>query len=225
MLTNVFQVFHSSHFRLDRIVSLLDTGHNNAIRSTAAKQIGQVLSNNSSDLIPVINKIFPLLSFKHWDTRTAAATAMSEIAKTCRTFIPTTAQNNTLDKQHQYTLDFTSFDIYTVLKNGALLLASEGKEFDFDPTLDPKERLVLQKKQIAQKLGLGTEFMDFDFFTDADLLQTPNAKSHSQKNAAVIIHEAANINIDDPNLSARERNRLKRKAKLAAKMHSYYHNH
>lgn len=61
-------------------------------------------------------------------------------------------------------LSFASFDMGSVVKNGAPLLASPGKEFEDEDDglsgLDPKERIARQKKQLKQKLGLGTEFMD-----------------------------------------------------------------
>ena len=65
-------------------------------------------------------------------------------------------------------LSFDTFDIQNVVKNGVPLLASPGKEFEedaIDPTLDSKEKLALQKKQLKQRLGLGTEFMDGGYFT------------------------------------------------------------
>lgn len=59
---------------------------------------------------------------------------------------------------------FDRFDIENVVKRGSPLLASAGKEFDMDVgDMDPKERIALQKKQLKQKLGLGTEFMDGGF--------------------------------------------------------------
>ena len=67
-------------------------------------------------------------------------------------------------------LDFNEFDISNVVKNGVALLASPGKEFEeVLHSVDPKERIALQKKQLKQKLGIGTEFMDMDFFDESDL--------------------------------------------------------
>ena len=63
-------------------------------------------------------------------------------------------------------LSFESFDIANVVKNGVHLLSSPGKEFELEEKqlnqlgLDPKQRLALQRRQLQQRLGLGTEFMD-----------------------------------------------------------------
>ncbi len=65
------------------------------------------------------------------------------------------------DEDQEGLLRFDKFDIETVVKNGAPLVASAGKEFDSDLSdMDPKDRIAFQKKQLKQKLGLGTEFMD-----------------------------------------------------------------
>ncbi|KAJ3219779.1 btaf1 RNA polymerase II, B-TFIID transcription factor-associated, 170kDa [Dinochytrium kinnereticum] len=76
-----------------------------------------------------------------------------------------------MEDENDSDLTFDSFDISTVLKCGVPLLASAGKEFDEIDfgSMDPRERIALQKKQLKQRLGLGTEFMDLDFFSEADL--------------------------------------------------------
>jgi TATA-binding protein-associated factor len=73
-------------------------------------------------------------------------------------------------------LSFESFDIKNVVKNGVPLLASPGKEFELEDKqlnqhgLDPKQRLALQRKQLQQRLGLGTEFLDGLFLMAIALL-------------------------------------------------------
>jgi TATA-binding protein-associated factor len=58
-------------------------------------------------------------------------------------------------------LSFSTLDIDVVLERGQPLLSSAGKEFDADLSdLDPKERLVIQKKRLKERLGLATQFMD-----------------------------------------------------------------
>ena len=74
---------------------------------------------------------------------------------------------STGDKEDDnWMLSFDSFDIANVVQNGVPLLASPGKEFELEDKqlsqqgLDPKQRLALQRKQLQQRLGLGTEFLD-----------------------------------------------------------------
>ena len=68
-------------------------------------------------------------------------------------------------------LTFFNFDISRVIEHGETLAASSGKEFDEEDLsdLDPKERLALQKKRLKERLGMGTQFMDVDFFVEGDV--------------------------------------------------------
>jgi TATA-binding protein-associated factor len=214
-------------------VALIDSGQNAAIRTTAATQIAEIVKTRPSEFLAVVNRLFPLLSAKSWDTRTATAKAFQEIGQYVPQWDPISPSNPDIDtRSDPLLLDFDEFDITTVLKNGAILLASEGSEFDLDLShVDPKERVQLQKKQIKQKLGLGSEFIDMEILTDADLVvQSALDPAKTGKQAAEILEEATRAKLqgkeeDTVNLeglSARERNRLKRKAKMAAKGGSRY---
>jgi TATA-binding protein-associated factor len=56
-------------------------------------------------------------------------------------------------------LSFEGFDLDQILDYGTPLLASAGKEFEMDwEEMDPKERLRIQKQQLKQRLGLGSDF-------------------------------------------------------------------
>ena len=95
--------------------------------------------------------------------------------------------------------------------------------------MDPKERINFQKKQLKQRLGLGADFMDLEFFSENDLhsrSQSSLALNIEKKEASKILEEATmtkikaqmpDSNINMEGLSARERNKLKRQAKMAAK--------
>ncbi|KAI9209494.1 uncharacterized protein BJ171DRAFT_487176 [Polychytrium aggregatum] len=228
--------------RLDRLVLLLDTGSTHSVRQTAAQQLGQVQKENPQKLYYLLARILVHLRSKTWETRIAAGLAIDAIAKNVPQWDPSTTEADSASKpsdDHHLDdlLSFSSFDIDVVLKNGAPLLSSAGTEFDFDYSkLDPKERIALQKKQLRERLGLGTEFMDVDFFTEADMASSaPNTDKSSKKQQAQLIIEnsikarakastpsikdegAPEDEINMEGLSARERNRLKRKAKLAAK--------
>ena len=118
--------------------------------------------------------MFPLLKNKSWETRVAASQAIENISKNVPLWSPPPPTDSMENKQVQeahlqedtWMLDYKTFDIENVVKNGVPLLSSPGKEFEeeiLDASLDPKERLDLQRKQLKQKLGLGTEFMDGTF--------------------------------------------------------------
>lgn len=136
------------------------------------------------------------------------------------------------NSNEQDLLSFTNFDIDQVVKNGSALVASAGNEFDVDlEDMDPKERIAFHKKQIKSRMGL--DFIDdnFDFIGDNDFA-TSNTKSSGSATRSLpqqLTSKKSKLKRtrsedeeddggDDSNgLSARERNRLKRKQKLAAK--------
>ncbi|KAK7208345.1 hypothetical protein BZA70DRAFT_273502 [Myxozyma melibiosi] len=66
--------------RLDRLVSLLDTGSTQLVRNTAADQIADVQKAHPDDLFNLLGRVFPYLRSPKWDTRVAAARAIGGIS-------------------------------------------------------------------------------------------------------------------------------------------------
>ncbi|KAJ1340482.1 hypothetical protein BSLG_004929 [Batrachochytrium salamandrivorans] len=211
---------------LDRLVLLLDTGSTASVRSTAAKQLGQVQKQHPDDLYHLLSRILVHLRSKSWDTRVAAASSAMEISST------TTDASVAAADLEELLFGFDSFDILDVLHRGAVLVASSGGEFDVDLSgMDSKERIAFQKKQLRERLGLATQFMDVSFVEESDL----GAGAHTAASATTVdtklpinqVVDASSKVKQDPDaaeapdpyagLSARRRNRLKRKAKLIAK--------
>jgi len=100
-------------------------------------------------------------------------------------------------------LKFESFNIHAVLSNRHYLTASEGKEFDNNEALmrDPKEQLAFQREALNTKLGLdlaaklGIDTGDIVSAEDLEVLPVPQSEDLKG------------------NLSSREANRAKRKAR------------
>lgn len=134
-------------------------------------------------------------------------------------------------------LTLARFSLANVLERGDKLLASAGKEFDdvANVTLlssaatssDARERLRLQQVDLRRRLGLGSEFIDLLDEQDLAVTTTKTGGAVDEKVAAENV--AAKIGIDSTmdvdedlpvsatSLSARERARLKRKARVDAK--------
>ncbi|KAJ3402488.1 hypothetical protein CcCBS67573_g02282 [Chytriomyces confervae] len=216
--------------RLDRLVLLLDTGSTPLVRSTAAQQLGEVQRQHPDELYALLARVLVHLRSKSWETRSAASQALAAIAQSVAEWDPrgiqTGIEMDTGTDSDTDRLSFDSFDMDAVIKNGAPLLASQGAEFDVDFTgLDARERLALQKKMVKQRLGMEAQIMDLDLINEGDLKMEPNAKgimSPSVKEESVPkqLLEIGKSSDNDPslsNLSARERNALKRKLKLEAK--------
>jgi TATA-binding protein-associated factor len=65
------------------------------------------------------------------------------------------------EEQDVHKLRFNQFDLASVLQHGKLLLGSAGKEYDIDfSDMTPQERLELQRRNLKERLGLASQFMD-----------------------------------------------------------------
>ncbi|KAF9286646.1 TATA-binding protein-associated factor mot1 [Linnemannia elongata] len=231
--------------RLDRLVLLLETGSTAAVRATAAQQLGDIQKQHPSELFNLLSRVLVHLRSKSWDTRIAAGQALEAIVGNVPQWDPSAdpevkpedgvAENKTSSTETPNfdRLSFSSFDISQVLQNGKLLLGSAGKEYDLDLSdLDPAERLAIQRKNLSANLGLMTsQFMDVDLVDESDI-SAPKAQSASVKkeesptpassasqtgSKQPLASPAIQNDVDMDGLSARERNKLKRRAKTDLK--------
>lgn len=181
--------------RLNRLLTLLDTGSTQATRFTAARQIGEIAKSHPQDLNPLLCKVSVYLRSKKWDTRVAAAHAIGAIAENakhtsmaelCSCIEKKLSEVGILGSVEDVALpnnypeivgetSFRSFDLRKVLEFGALL-ASGGQEYDIasDISKNPRERLARQKQNLRRRLGLDVceSFMDVnEMIRDEDLLE------------------------------------------------------
>ncbi|MCO5611453.1 hypothetical protein L7F22_065706 [Adiantum nelumboides] len=182
--------------RLNRLLTLLDTGSTLVTRRTAARQIGEIAKTRPEDLHALLKKVYPLLHNRNWDTRVAAATAVGAIAENvnylslnevlacaqkilsslgCNINLYEVLTANWIDHRNSSrALSFGSFDIQKVMDYGAPLLSSGGQEYDI--AVDEKnsaERFARQKKSLSRRLGLDgyEQFLDFnELVRDDDLV-------------------------------------------------------
>ncbi|CAI0385042.1 unnamed protein product [Linum tenue] len=181
--------------RLNRLLTLLDTGSSQATRFTAAKQIGDIANSHPQELSSLLKKVSPFLRSKNWDTRVAAAHAIGAIVQNVKhTSLPEifdcvqrklyevgssgVVEDLVIRPNFQSQIisygSFRSFEINKVLEFGALL-ASGGQEYDIatDNSKNPKDRLTRQKQNLRRRLGLDVceQFMDVnDMIKDEDLV-------------------------------------------------------
>ncbi|RAL50435.1 hypothetical protein DM860_016902 [Cuscuta australis] len=181
--------------RLNRLLTLLDTGSTQATRLTAARQIGEIAKSHPQDLNSLLSKVSQYLRSKKWDTRVAAAHAIGAIAEN----VKHTSLADVCDSIEKKLVEagisgpvedlvawskcnpkfpggtsFGSFDLNKVLEYGALL-ASGGQEYDVpaDNSKNTKERLARQKQNLRRRLGLDVceQFMDVsEMIRDEDLV-------------------------------------------------------
>ncbi|KAI9270458.1 hypothetical protein BDA99DRAFT_557285 [Phascolomyces articulosus] len=231
--------------RLDRLVLLLDTGSTASVRRTAAQQLGEIQKQHPGELYNLLSRVVVHLRSKAWDTRWAAGLALEEIAANVEPWNPLDEpsikkegdNSSKEDEDTVHKLAFAQFDLTSVLAHGKLLLGSAGKEYDIDfSDMTPQERLELQRRNLKERLGLTSQFMDVDLVDDADLVTSkkkqppsrktspspsssttqPSTQQQPSQPAPAPTPAVAEINM--AGLSARERNMLKRKMKNDAKM-------
>ncbi|KAF3394673.1 putative helicase mot1 [Penicillium rolfsii] len=170
--------------RLDRLVTLLETGSTQLIRNTAAQQLADVQKQHPDELFNLLGRILPYLRSKSWDTRTAAARAIGLIVSNADVYDPneddglqiksTAADDDDVEIKSEVKteeklstsetfLNLESLDIASVLKYGKRLLGSAGKEHEYSlAALDPAARLQHQKKSLYARLGLEGEYVEDD---------------------------------------------------------------
>ncbi|KVH91540.1 hypothetical protein Ccrd_006435 [Cynara cardunculus var. scolymus] len=238
--------------RLQRLLTLLETGSTQATRFTAARQIGEIAKLHPQDLSSLLHKVSQYLRSKNWDTRVAAAHAIGAIAGCFKHSSMTELYNLVEAKMKEACINcavedvvlwpkshpkisastsFQSFELTKVLEFGALL-ASGGQEFEVasDFISNPKERLAKQKQNLKRRLGMDVceQFMDVnDMIRDEDLMMH-KTNSTGTGVAPQFYLQRSGRNVQQfvvdvvPGYrprrpSARERNLLKRKAKISSK--------
>ncbi|KAH9827456.1 SNF2 family DNA-dependent ATPase domain-containing protein [Teratosphaeria destructans] len=174
--------------RLDRLVTLLETGSTQLIRNTAAQQLADVQKNHPDELFNLLTRVVPYLRSPSWDTRTAAAKAIGGIVEHAEKYDPNATLDDTRYESNGYhvvdvkrengeqshaspdQLQLATLDVEAILTNGKELLGSAGKQYDFKLAgLNAAERLAHQKKTLSQRLGLGGEYIEEDLVTEKDI--------------------------------------------------------
>ncbi|CAO2823817.1 unnamed protein product, partial [Amaranthus hypochondriacus] len=148
------QQHQQSSSRLNRLLTLLDTGSTQQTRFAAARQIGGIAKSHPQELNPLLRKVSQYLRSRNWDTRVAAAKAIGSIAENSRKIsidelVDIARKKIGLDWCRQLRNEasissFRSFDINKVLEFG-VLLASGGQEYDIKDDnngKNSKERLA-----------------------------------------------------------------------------------
>ncbi|OQR73984.1 TATA-binding protein-associated factor 172-like [Tropilaelaps mercedesae] len=178
--------------RLDRLFVLLDTGQSAVTRRAAAKQLGELQRLHPQKLNYLLAKVHKYLSSANWDTRIAAAAAVTAIIENVPPWTPQVTSKIAFDSVDAKSppdillhvhrtgqLRVSEFDIDTIMRTGRHLLGSEGKQFEKNPeNIDSDESLsaedlARQRKAVSKRLGLDVceklGMASDDIFTENDL--------------------------------------------------------
>ncbi|XP_069123766.1 TATA-binding protein-associated factor 172-like [Argopecten irradians] len=221
--------------RLDRLFLLLDTGSTPLIRKSAAEQLGEVQKLHPYELNNLLSKVHGYLRSPNWETRIAAGQAVEAIARNVPKWeaklVPKQEPNNDPScTQSPGQLLFAQFDLNKVLNYGASLVGSEEKMYEMDNgtnQLTDKDQLTRQRQMLNKRLGLDVAGnlglgIGSDIFTDDDLIMgiksSNGVSTEDQKSVSDIVKQQ--LLLVTGGMSAREKNRVKRKAKILAKQRS-----
>lgn len=230
--------------RLDRLVTLLETGSTPLIRNTAAQQLADVQKQHPDELFNLLGRILPYLRSKSWDTRTAAAKAIGLIVTNADLFDPNEEDGQMIKKDEDEEEDveikseepqledgllrLDQLDLTSILKYGKRLLGSGSKEYEYSLAgMDPASRLQHQKKTLTARLGLAGKYIEEDLIDDSDVILKPKDEANSRTlgmhnsvtTAPPLASPCEPANGEEAaGLSKRQLNQLKRKNKQSAKM-------
>ncbi|KAJ6446446.1 u3 snoRNA associated domain-containing protein [Purpureocillium lavendulum] len=227
--------------RLDRLVTILETGSTRLIRETAVNQLADWQKLHPDELFNLLSRVVPYLRHKDWETRSTAAKAIGKIVENAPLYDPNSgdpldepkkeepaAENGHVKKEEGETesqlqdgdvFTFSSLDIDSILRYGRELLRGGGIEYNL-AALDPQDRLAHQKKTLVGRLGLlGRKFEDEEMpvLVDSQAVpMTPLDASNGNGLARSDSVSASGQGPEDSQLSTRQLNVLKRKRKREA---------
>ncbi|KAI2471483.1 hypothetical protein F4781DRAFT_112899 [Annulohypoxylon bovei var. microspora] len=228
--------------RLDRLVTILETGSTKLIKDTAVSQLADWQKQHPEELFNLLSRVVPYLRHKDWDTRATAAKALGKIIENAPFYDPNEDEDPTASKKEEPSGENgfikkeeddispissdeyfrpESLDVSTVLKYGRELLRTGNVDYGL-ASLDPQARLSHQKKTLTGRLGLlGRLFEDEEIPIAVEKSaspftpQDPNpANGLSRQNSIASVPPGQPT--EESGLSARQLNVLKRKRKRDA---------
>ncbi|RAR03157.1 snf2 family dna-dependent atpase domain-containing protein [Stemphylium lycopersici] len=204
--------------RLDRLVTLLETGSTALIRNTAADQLADVQKQHPDELFNLLTRVIPYLRSKSWETRVAAAKAIGGIAANADRFDPNahdqdesgspdgikSESNGHVKKEENgesalpplsHGLDLATLDLPSILKFGKVLASSGAKEHDYKlAAMDPAERLEYQKSTLLKRLGFEGAWVEDLTPPQETMPQTPGPKTPAPHRIDTSVSRPENMN-------------------------------
>ncbi|KAL7626668.1 TATA-binding protein-associated factor mot1 [Parahypoxylon ruwenzoriense] len=228
--------------RLDRLVTILETGSTRLIKDTAVNQLADWQKQHPDELFNLLSRVVPYLRHKDWDTRATAAKALGKIIENAPYYDPNEDEEPTVPKKEE-PIEATSLvkkeeddesplssddyfkpgtlDVSTILRYGRELLRTGSIDYAL-ASLEPQEKLAHQKKTLIGRLGLlGRRFENEEIPVAAEksaspfTSQDPNPTNGLARQDS-IASSAPSQPTEGSGLSARQLNVLKRKRKRDA---------
>ncbi|KAI0014124.1 SNF2 family domain-containing protein [Xylariaceae sp. FL0662B] len=228
--------------RLDRLVTILETGSTKLIKDTAVNQLADWQKLHPEELFNLLSRVVPYLRHKDWDTRATAAKAVGKIIENAPLYDPNDDEDSGAEKKEEPFGDNSvvkkeeadesllssdeyfrpeALDVSIVLKYGRELLRTGSVDYGL-ASLEPQARLAHQKKTLVGRLGfLGRRFEDDEIPITAEKSASPltpqdSGPANGLSRQDSIANSVSSQPIEETGLSARQLNVLKRKRKRDA---------
>lgn len=222
--------------RLDRLVTILETGSTRLIRDTAVNQLADWQKQQPEELFNLLSRVVPYLRHKDWETRSTAAKAVGKILENSELYDPNADEeplpskkkddedgNGFVKKEERDTLTLPDADTLTldtlnvtnIIKFGRELLRGGTVDYALG-ALDPQARLTHQKKTLIGRLGLlGRPYEDEEI---PIVHESASPSTPADANGSNGHHNGAATPypVEESGMSARQLNVLKRKRKREA---------
>ena len=196
--------------RLDRLFTLLSTSTSASARNLAAQQLGEVQKTYPDEFHNLLSRLHPLLRSKRWETRIAAAGAITAILKELppiKSDHPSDLNSfNDFDEDYSVIAEREAkkYDIEAIIGNELCLNA--GTKYDSTPCSASSE---VQKQRLDSEMGLDVA-AKLGIMGSNDLIDENDLKCHDPETSN-------NIRAENENLSSREKNVLRRQKRKQIK--------
>ncbi|KAI2612792.1 uncharacterized protein GGS25DRAFT_135703 [Hypoxylon fragiforme] len=230
--------------RLDRLVTILETGSTKLIKDTAVNQLADWQKQHPEELFNLLSRVVPYLRHKDWDTRATSAKALGRIIENAPFYDPNEDEDEdpALVKNEEYSGEIThikkeddespsssdeefkpeTLNVSTILKYGRELLRTGNVDYGL-ASLEPQARLAHQRKTLTGRLGLlGRKFEDEEVPITAEksaspfTMQDPTTTTNGVARQDSMSGSTPSLPTEESGLSARQLNVLKRKRKRDA---------
>lgn len=172
--------------RLDRLVTLLDTGTTSYVRNVSANQLANLAKLHQVEIKNFISKVFPYLLSVKWETRTSAAKAFGGIIDNAEVWDPNCDESDvnvkTEDINDYIKKNYTNMTIpkmkdFTFNYDRTFASESEFINFDYNniltfDLLDIEKILKSDKKLLSFKLTSDCKKIDTNNINDVSINQS-----------------------------------------------------
>ena len=197
--------------RLDRLFTLLSTSTSASARNLAAQQLGEVQKTYPEEFHNLLSRLHPLLRSKRWETRIAAAGAITAILKE----LPPIKSDEDLNNSNDFDDIFSDvvsreakkYDIEAIIGNDLCLDA--GTKYDSTSCTATSE---VQKQRLDSEMGLDVA-AKLGIMGSNDLIDENDLKCGLPETS----NNVSNNLCDDEHLSSREKNVLRRQKRKQIK--------